>query len=214
MTSAKYGIASVRNRRIKVSRFDDLNDPYEMLGVDINDLALRKAFRTKKAELSRTKGLICFSSEWADPVTWSHYGDKHRGLTLGFDVPDSKLVEVRYRKKPLKTALEAAGGVSSTLAAELMRTKFAGWAYEKELRLFIELSTTKNEGELHFYPYSADLKLREVILGHNCPLSIAYVRKLVDGFIPSVRVIKARLGFTAFRVRKNLVLSRSKPVRA
>ncbi len=25
---------------------------------------------------------------WSNPVIWAHYGDKHRGLCLGFEVPE------------------------------------------------------------------------------------------------------------------------------
>jgi len=51
-------------------------------------------------------------------------------------------------------------------------TKYSHWAYERELRAFVDLATTTKEGSLHFLPFSVDLRLKEVILGHLCPTSL------------------------------------------
>jgi hypothetical protein len=51
--------------------------------------------------------MLCFSRDWHNPVQWSHYADKHRGICLGFDVPDSLLVPVQYTKEPPKLNWDA-----------------------------------------------------------------------------------------------------------
>jgi len=70
LTGAMTGIASIAMQRLKVSRFNDLNDPFELMGVNVNDSAIRKAFRATRDELNKTKGLICFTQDWKSPLMW------------------------------------------------------------------------------------------------------------------------------------------------
>ena len=64
LTSAQYAISNIAFRRIKVSRFNDLNDPFELLAVNTENLNHRKAFRKTKKQLNEKDGLICFSESW------------------------------------------------------------------------------------------------------------------------------------------------------
>ena len=82
LTGAQYGISNIALRRIKVSRFSELNDPFELLGVSLADKAKRKAFRLTKEKIDKSKGLICFSRNWRNPVLWGHYAEKHTGIAL------------------------------------------------------------------------------------------------------------------------------------
>ena len=84
---AKFGLKSLRERRLKQSRIHELNDPFELTPYDLTEPTLRWAFLAMREELGREHGLICFSGSWSDPVLWAHYSDKHRGLCLGFEVP-------------------------------------------------------------------------------------------------------------------------------
>ena len=43
-----------------------------------------------------THGILCFSADGRDPVIGAHYSDKHRGVCLGFDIPDNKGRKVDY----------------------------------------------------------------------------------------------------------------------
>ena len=78
-----YGISNIALRRIRVSRFSQLNDPYELLAADTTDSRDLKALSRFKAQIDQTKGIICFSGTWNNPLLWGHYADKHRGMTLG-----------------------------------------------------------------------------------------------------------------------------------
>ncbi|NKK82626.1 DUF2971 domain-containing protein [Rhizobium leguminosarum bv. viciae] len=42
-------------------------------------------------------GLLCMSTTWQEPLLWSHYADKHKGMCLGFDVDDTHWEPARYR---------------------------------------------------------------------------------------------------------------------
>jgi len=84
--SLTYGLDDLRRRRLKISRLDDLNDPFELWAIAQSDRRLRQAMRTTKEQMARQYGLLCFSRGWHNPVLWSHYADRHRGIALGFDV--------------------------------------------------------------------------------------------------------------------------------
>ena len=73
LTGAQFALSNLALRRIKISRFLDLNDPFELLGVDVIDPAQRIAFRAMKQEINESKGLICFSKSWRNPLMWGHY---------------------------------------------------------------------------------------------------------------------------------------------
>lgn len=73
LTGTQYALSNIALRRIKVSRFTDLNDPFELLAVDLSDKQHRAAIRATKEELNKDKGLICFSKSWSNPLLWGHY---------------------------------------------------------------------------------------------------------------------------------------------
>src|SRR5260221_5940403 len=99
---AEHALNNIALKRIRLSRYGDLNDPFELLAanfgknkdVHIAVLELKKTF-------SETKGLVCFSREWGNPLLWSHYASKHRGIALGFDIDDSFAIPISYAEKPL-----------------------------------------------------------------------------------------------------------------
>ena len=55
-----------------------MNDPFELLSVDLSEPDDRTTFDGLKADLNQTIGVLCFSRGWSNPVLWSHYGDRHR----------------------------------------------------------------------------------------------------------------------------------------
>lgn len=73
--------------RIKISRFDDLNDPFELLAAQLRSKDVRKAFGALRDHMCANRGVLCFSRGWHNPLLWSHYGDKHRGICLGSMCP-------------------------------------------------------------------------------------------------------------------------------
>ena len=211
LTGAQFALSNLALRRIKVSRFSDLNDPFELLAVDINNKEYRPAIRSTKEEINKSKGLVCFSRSWSNPLMWGHYGERHTGICLGFDVPDEMLADVIYAKKLLKLEIDKKTKkpmLTEEVMKKLLLTKFYDWQYENEVSLFVELDHDTIESGKYFYSFSNDLILREVILGPHCELPIEGVRNIVASFTPSVRVIKSRIAFTKFEVRENKVASK------
>ncbi|BCS53899.1 DUF2971 domain-containing protein [Geobacter sp. SVR] len=211
LTGAQYALSNIALRRIKISRFADLNDPFELLGVDLTNKAHRPAFRATKREINENRGLICFSKSWKNPLLWGHYAEKHTGMALGFDIPDELLASVIYATDLIKFKINQKTKkpmINEKIIDELLRTKFSDWAYENEMRLFVRLDHDKVESGMYFYPFSQKFVLREVILGPRCELPIDGVRNHVSNFSAEVEVIKSRIAFSRFEVLKNKVASR------
>jgi len=58
---------------------------------------LRIALRLLKETLANTRGFICLSGTWKEPLLWSHYADRHRGMCLGFEINgEEKFRRVTY----------------------------------------------------------------------------------------------------------------------
>ena len=92
----QYGLEDLREKRLKIGRIMELNDPFEFVGVDLSDRSFRESMENTKKDLSEEFGILCFSENWNHPVQWAHYADGHKGLCLGFDVPDRLLAAVNY----------------------------------------------------------------------------------------------------------------------
>lgn len=206
LTGAQFALSNLALRRIKIARFEDLNDPFELLGVDVGDRDHRAAFRETKEQINKNKGLICFSKSWGNPLMWGHYAEKHTGVCLGFDVPDNLLAPVIYAKSLLKMEIDPKSKKpkpTEKVMNQLLRTKFFDWKYEDEMRLFVDLDHDTVESGKYFYSFSNDLILREIILGPRCDLPIEGVRNIVADFKSPVVVLKSRIAFTRFEVLEN-----------
>ena len=211
MTSTQHAVANIALGRVKISRFSDLNDPFELLSVNLADKNNRALFKEKKDEINSTKGLICMSSNWESPLMWGHYADRHRGIALGFDVEEDKVVKVEYATclKSADINLESSQP-SETCTKDLMKTKFSDWEYENEWRLFPLLKDAVPEGGLYFKEFSESFVLREVILGPECPVAMSRMRKLVSTYVKhAVKVTKSRIAFTRFKVLENRAATRA-----
>lgn len=204
----RWARESLQRKHLKLSLFDDMNDPFELLGVDLRSPQDRADFNTLKHEMNQTVGVLCFSQVWSNPVLWSHYGDRHRGLCLGFDIPDQWAVEVSYTGTRLKTELENSlpGENNGSFGHKLLTTKFSHWRYEKEVRIIVRLENSHFEGGLHFLPYCNSLRLREVIIGPRSDLTAAQVAEIVEGCPDTIAITKSRLAFRSFRVVRNRAL--------
>ena len=213
LTTSQFALSNIALRRLKVARFNDLNDPFELLAVDVAAFNLRVGMYAKKEQIDSEQGLLCFSRTWRSPLLWSHYADKHRGIALGFDVPDKLLFPVRYIQGLHKIKILAKETEQSTIDKLLDRlrfTKFDGWMYEDEVRQFFKLDQLSRQSGLHFVPFSSDLVLREVILGPRCDMPVDAVRTLVDGHQGKVHVTQARVAYTKFGVVEDRRYRRAK----
>ena len=97
--NTQYGLQVLLERRLKIARVHELNDPFEFIGMDLSEDTLREAMERIKDDYNKLFGILCFSKRWDNPVQWAHYADGHKGLCLGFDIPDEHLTKVDYVDK-------------------------------------------------------------------------------------------------------------------
>ncbi len=206
LTTAEYAVNDLALGRLKVARFSDLNDPFELIGLNFRERNTRKVLRDFKSAYDAHTGLLSFSGDWVEPVMWSHYAMKHRGVCLGFNIPRSLLQQVQYEDQRLRDELEKNPDpttIPEDLQALLLRTKYSGWKYEDEYRRFITLADAIPEGRLHFMPFGSELQLAEVILGEQCDHGLEAVRALLASRYSGVITFRARLAFKWFKVVPN-----------
>ena len=199
----EFGLDDIRRRRLKIATLNELNDPFELLGVNLANPALRQAFNRMKEKMALNRGLLCFSRDWRNPVQWSHYADKHHGLCLGFDIPDVHLGAVNYSRRRLGVAAErflAPSQIDEASMIKFLFTKFSHWRYENEIRSFVTIEDKDAETGLFFAKFSERLVLKEVIVGAQSSLSRAGLLEALGDLAPNVEVFKTRLAFASFRV--------------
>ncbi len=210
MTSCKYGLDDLTRHRLKVARFSEVNDPFELLGLNCHDPRVRKLTARFREEQNRRRGLLSFTRNWRSPVLWSHYADRHRGICLGFDLRRTIVEEVIYADERLRAQLTDTdpGAVPERIQRQLSQTKARAWEYEQELRVLVTLETAVRDSEYYFWPFNSEMRLAEVILGPRCNSTARTVAAHLGDLNPPAVVCRARLAFRSFRI---VVDGRTKP---
>jgi hypothetical protein len=207
--NTEFGLKSLRERRLKQSRIYELNDPFELRPYDITDLVLRQTVLKTRDDLDKDgRGLVCFSADWCDPVIWAHYSDKHIGLCLGFEIPEMKGDDVTdacgrvcYIQEPLSFPAnfeDLPDSEALAIMRKFLFTKFAHWAYESEIRVWVPLQN--EEKGLHYLEFDEKLHLAEVIIGARCTLTRAAIAQALGTLAGEVKIIKARAAYDGFRM--------------
>jgi hypothetical protein len=202
----RWALESLRTRRLKISLINELNDPFELLAVNLRSRELRRAFGALKDQLSQTTGLLCFSKRWANPLLWTHYADRSRGICLGFKIPESRAESVAYEAERI-TLTEDWFSCSEKQRLEtvkrILRTKFSNWEYEEEYRCFLKLSDRDERTSHYFADFNDDLRLAEIIVGLNCAVQPEALFEAIGDNYKAVQIIKARMAFKAYAVVKD-----------
>lgn len=201
-----FGLMALANRRLKISEIHELNDPFELCPYDLSDSRLRAAFWKTRDDL-KYRGLLCFSKDWSNPVMWAHYSDNHKGLCLGFEIPDpaarqeSDFVDVKYIQEQHvfpRNYENMREDERLEIVENILFTKFNHWVYEKEVRAWATLEDRENGR--YFMPFSKNLKLAKVILGEKCDLSKAAIHRALGEGNEEVKVTIARPSYNKFEM--------------
>lgn len=118
------------------------------------------------------KGVFSLAERATCALMWSHYGDQHRGLCLGYSIPDESLPDthkIRYGGSRLVQASAVADMLKGDDAARrrvdeaVLLKKAKPWSYEREWRLI-------GPRGVHDSP----LELEEVVFGMRCDPAVMY----------------------------------------
>ena len=195
---AKWALDDLKRRRLKIAEIDKLNDPFELYCANQRDMNARIALRQWKRNTASRSGLLCFCANWKNPLLWSHYADRHTGMCLGFDVHNDCAGEVEYvsSRPPFSPPF------TKRDTKRFLFTKFSGWSYEEEWRVWLRLQNRDPETKHYFRDIGEQLTLCEVIAGPLCHIPKSDILPLVKPY-PNARILKARLAFWRFTVVLN-----------
>jgi hypothetical protein len=200
---ARWALDDIRQRRLKLSTIDDMNDPFEWACVRSSDPFSQTCLKATKAHIVNMHGPLCFSHCYQSILMWSHYGDRHRGICLGFDVPDSegKHWEAQYLEEMVVAPdLNRLSRAQQKPFMELLYSgKYIGWQYEREVRVYGSRAEQDKETGYYFVNFDEDLKLREVIGGARFPLSREPIDDALNG-LQDVAVAKLRVSEERFEL--------------
>jgi hypothetical protein len=192
-----HALENIEKSRVKISTFKDANDPFE-LSIFFSRRPDEQARLNKFIDdVAGRLGVVCFSEDWLDPVYWSHYADRHRGVALGFDVSDANALIVKYQKHRIEFPNRAPAKSDVDI---FLGTKFESWRYERERRIMAGLSAADFDDGIWFERFGPEMILKEVILGPLCSEDVTTVRACVDAIHTGVRTYKARLAKKFFSI--------------
>ena len=201
MTTAKWAEVILKERRLKLSRFYEANDPFELNLIDSRDPSRRKIVKMIEKYHNERTGMICFGAVWDNPMMWAHYADKHAGICLGFEVEKNLLSTVEYTDEKIDVEFGAHlpnHGLSEELLNKVLTTKSTAWESEQELRALAALKTPDPKNGLYYTDFGPQVQLRAVIIGYRCASTTAKVVDVLGQVAAPVRVFKARPAFGRF----------------
>lgn len=168
---AEHAIGSLQKKRLKLSTIEDLNDPFDLCPLDTSHSQIAAALDALTAPFKETRAVLCFSRNWDNLLLWSHYGDSHKGVCLGFDIVGGAEgadydMDVHYQPNLLE--IRTSADVKYELTNRFLRTKHESWSYEQEVRMFADLKDPPDADGRHWIDFNPQLQLREVIIGAQC----------------------------------------------
>ena len=153
----------------KIRQFEEYEDTDIVVQAD----HLLRAEIEEELLLQYDKGIVSLAGQETCPLMWSHYGDQHRGICIGYFVPDEAIGDV-HKVNYGSTRRVKASDVAATLhdddAAQrevddaVLLRKATSWCYEQEWRLIGPLGLQ-----------DSPLVLEQVIFGMSCKDSTKYV---------------------------------------
>jgi hypothetical protein len=191
---SKWALDDIRRQRLKLSKIDDMNDPYEWECVRSSHEPWQLTLGNTKRDIVERHGVLCFSRSWNNILMWSHYGDRHRGICLGFDVNDEHTREVAYVGDIL-----IVGNLNDGPREERRRildclygAKYEGWSYEREVRVHGSRAELDEETRQYFVNFDEHLILKEVVAGARFSMSKRPIEDALQGYSGDVKILKAR----------------------
>lgn len=192
-TKQHYGLAAIRDERLKISEYKSLNDPFDFIGIATTSSQDRESLKSLRAKLGETAGIICFSDRWKEPLMWGHYADAHKGICLGFTVDSRKYERIQYvAQRPRLEDFEktSVSRLSPPEVKAISLKKFNRWEYESEWRRLVKLDEQDFVDGNYFMPFDESMKLSTVLFGERSTIT----DKQITGILKKNNEVK--LAFT------------------
>lgn len=148
-------------------------DPEYAEGPEVAELHLLTEGIRNELLRAYIRGVCCFSSTYDSPLLWSHYGDQHKGICVGYSLdrkPKPELHKVVYGgERSIRTSIilralidedESAG---KELDRSVLLRKARDWSYEEEWRI---VDTQGSQ--------DSPLLLKEITFGLRCQSSVKH----------------------------------------
>lgn len=180
----------LKKGEIKFTSPAEFNDPFDCCPTHLSELPEENAFphavgesinQTMQSAISKIHGIVCFTPYPNKMLMWSHYGDQHRGICVGFDTEllvensptnseGNRLFEtiqkVEYIEKRPEHGEEA-----------IFFLKAKEWKYEEEYRII----SSMKKGFPKWGPGIWNIhksSVKEIIIGARVP--ITHRRKIYE----------------------------------
>ena len=121
-TKASHAIGSLRDKRLKLSTINGLNDPFDLCPLDTTDKAISNALDAVIIHFRRTAAILCFSRNWDNLLLWSHYpGTRTRAFAWVLTFPTPLPVRTTIRMSSSRPARAHGGRESERVHARFRR---------------------------------------------------------------------------------------------
>jgi hypothetical protein len=227
--SARNARKVIAERRLKISTFDDMNDPFELSGIRLRadpavpDEICRKFEEFFHPHILKSYGALCLSHAWQSPVLWSHYADNHRGIVLGitfeqtasFQLIDTSYVDskkerdisalltevwqARLENRPLSVAAMSA---AEPIIRAVLSTKFSDWSYEQEVRVLTDLKDQDTD-QRYYLSFERGIRITEVVLGARCQITIPEILRDLSEYDGPIKVTRAKPSWYNFEIHED-----------
>lgn len=162
MTLAR-ALTALENHWLHVSRISSMNDPLECsfgINMDIPDKETRK--EDLKQQYNDRFGFLCFSERKDSHCLWGQYGDRHRGVALGFSIDKLQKVEYGWNRVCFQKSVDEE--TASRIVRSSVCAKPKDWEHEREWRRFVLKEETVEHNNEWYFPIRPH-QLKEVICG-------------------------------------------------
>ncbi|MEZ4810316.1 MAG: DUF2971 domain-containing protein [Allomuricauda sp.] len=155
-----YSLENLRNRKMWASEPEVFNDPFEFTFHSSGDGEFKELF--DKAKKSK---VVCLTDNPKNILMWSHYGNFHKGMCLGFE-NRTHTIPINYSDDfPIIDFTDKDEQQKILEFAKIMTTKSSQWSYERERRMiFIPEIDNKVEypGELKFVNFGIKTSVEDI----------------------------------------------------
>jgi hypothetical protein len=181
---------SLRESELAVQAIDyNAADPERGPDEEVNARRLLKSEIERELLKRYGKGILSLATRDDCPLMWSHYGDQHRGICIGYRFPvqgNPGLREVAYggtrlvKASDLVALMRGDAGIAQAIDDAVLLRKAGDWSYEKEWRFI-------HPKGLHDSP----LETVEIVFGMRCPQEVKYfVIKALEGRTAVIRFVE------------------------